>query len=310
MARGRRVAGGEPPPGPSHCAPDRFRRGLHRTGCLTAPELREVAGSLPAPHLPGSLPAPHHLPGSRAGELLRAVHAALGTRPGEEGRWPGLLARRPETAALGARLEAAFRPQRRFAPGEWLTSVDIDRALRQYNAPAFRGFRYVAVSPLDGEARTWRGLGPCVTPAVCALTVRGLLAQGTREFGVVFNLDPSTRGGSHWVALYGALRPRSATRFGVYYCDSVGEAPPDEIAALMERLAAEAADVFGARAAARFEVDYCRLRRQYRDAECGLYAMLFVVACLTTRLPFADVARRVFRRDEVVALLRRVFFRP
>ena len=292
---------GRPPSGPSHCAPDRFRRGLAPTGCLTERELRTVHSAV-------------HSGGARGGArgrgargILAAVHAALGTRPGEEARWPELLAGRDPS--LAQRLEAAFRPRRDFAgPREWLTSVDIDRALAQYNSPAFREFRYVAVSPIDFDKRRWRGVGPCVTPQVCGLTLRALRAAGKKEFGVVFNLDPSTRGGSHWVALYGALRVRSATRFGLYYCDSVGAPPPPEVAALMQRLAAEAADVFGARAAARFGVGHSTVRRQFRDSECGVYAMLFIVACLTTRLPFADIARRVFGPDELVAGLRRVFF--
>ena len=78
----------------------------------------------------------------------------------------------------------------------------------------------------------------------------------------------------------------------------------------MRRMQDEAHAVFPSRTAARFACTYNTVQRQFKDTECGVYACLFLVACLTTARPFQDICERGMQRDERVAQLRHVFFRP
>ena len=289
------------PPPPSTCAPSRFPD-FQRTGtCLAREDLLDVARAL------GIFVPPRAPPSS----VLGTLHRALGTEPGQEGRWASLAA---PLAPLSRRLAAAFRPPQpphwQQEPHAWLSNTEIESVMRQYE-DAFgerRGFRFLGVSPIDFAKPAGPG-GSCVTPSLCGLDARRLLAAGRPQFAAVLNLDPHTRGGSHWVSLYGGVDPARAERFGVWYYDSIARPPPPEVLAFTSGLRAQVAEVHGPAAARAFRVQHNAVRRQYRNTECGLFAMLFVVACVATSRPVAEITRAI-RRDASVQRLRGVFFRP
>ncbi len=301
------------------CAPQRHLASARRvTGtCLTPPEVLAVANSLssgsgsmagPSPAKPPSPaqwgPAEVRL----ARQLVARLRDALGTRPGQEHEWLGPVRRRDP--ALGAHLERqAFRPKRpaswRARPRMWLTELDIAAVMRQYEG--LHGFHFVGVFPRDFAKRLPGGA--CVSRSMCALNVPALLAKGTRRLGFVVNMDDHTQRGSHWAACYVGLQPRAPARFGVWYYDSVAQPPPAEVTAFMQRMRAEVLQAFGPRVGARFVCEHNTVQRQFQDTECGIYACLFLVACITTRRSFSDICQTVMQRDERVASLRHVFFR-
>ena len=57
-----------------------------------------------------------------------------------------------------------------------------------------------------------------------------LIKKGKTKIGVVFNLDPHNRGGSHWVSMYTDLM-----KGGIYFFDSYAMKPKQEIYELMKR---------------------------------------------------------------------------
>lgn len=246
----------------------------------------------------------------RTRAMVADVHRLLGTSAGRELAW--LPALRRVNPALAADLERrAFRPPRptawRARPNTWLSELDIRAVMRQYDG--VRGFRFVGTFPRDFAAPDPDAPRRCVSAPMCALSVAGLRRAGTPRVGVVFNMDTHDQSGSHWVAAYVCVDPRDRTRFGAWYYDSVANPPPREIAAFLTRMADEARAEFAPATAARFRVAHNVTQRQFKNTECGVYACLFLVACLTTRRPFEDVCATVMQRDAKVAELRHVFFR-
>jgi hypothetical protein len=284
----------------------------------------------------------------RTHAVLAELHAKLGTRPGQEGMWPGLLRERANAKGLAERLEVAFRPEHPRAwlpnPRMWLSNFDIANVLDQYRVSHGPLFAFLGVFPVDfaqpiAAPRLQRngakgGVGgfldrlfparanapkepDCVSPRICRTTLAELRHAGHREFGAVFNLDRHDQGGTHWVSMYGGLDPRDRARYGLYYCDSTGKPPPEEIAAFMRRLALEERAASRARGAdgklhkgPRFMVRHNRLQRQFENTECGVYSMAFIVACLTTRHSYANIVRELMAEDPKMFQLRSVFFRP
>ena len=55
--------------------------------------------------------------------------------------------------------------------------------------------------------------------------------MGNEKLGVVFNLDPHDMPGSHWVSMFVNM-----DNGGIYFFDSVGKFPGDEISNLMFRI--------------------------------------------------------------------------
>lgn len=300
--------GGAPPAAvaaaPTHCAPARYATVRPAAGtCLLPEELNAVAvATLPDPL--GVVAAPS--PAAKA----RALHAALGTRPGDD----GALAALPHVRAdprLRALFDRAMRPERPASwarnPKQWLSSPDIDRVMRQYTA-SHPHFAYLGALPMDFEAVLDASTGECVSRTACAAHVVSLLRQGKTHLAAVLNLDDHTQSGSHWVACAAGLDPADKRRFGLWYYDSVGRPPTREVRAFMRRLRGEVRAALGQGAAARFRIHWNSTRKQWQNTECGIYAMLFNIAFVTTDRPVRDICAAM-RSDGQTHSLRRVLFR-
>ncbi len=277
---------------PSHCSPARFGTKAVTGTCLSRQEIAAVA-KVVGVRPPGG--------GGGLGALLRRLHDVIGTRPGEEERWANALLLRP----LQSTLSAAFRPAHPAEwtrnPRFWLSDLDINRVMRQYEHSHGDRFKFVGVFPRDFAKRDV--LRRCVSADMCALSAASVLAEGRSEFGVVFNMDDHTQRGSHWTALYCCLNPQRRNRYGIWYYDSVAKPPPKEIQAFMQRIVAEVG-------APRFSGHVNTVRRQFENTECGVYSMFFIVACITTGRSFQDLCENLMRDDDAMQKLRAVFFRP
>ncbi len=304
------------PPRPSHCAPARFDQlvadsaGRRQGSCLADAELAELARALGAPA--GAL-------SSATPELLRWLHARLGTRPGEglEAAWPDL----PDVAsaaqgspALASALQRAFRPKHPEAwlrnPRAWLSNFDIAAVMRQYEE-AVPGFRFPGVFPSDFSAPDPAAPSSqprCVSASMCALSVAGLLRQGVRHVGIVFNLDTHDGRGSHWTGLYIGLDPARPDRYGAWYYDSTAEPPMAGMDAFMRRVLREAAAAFPSAPPPTYWRN--RTRKQFKNTECGVFSMFFIIACARTDAPVPHICTRLIKGDDDMHQLRAVYFRP
>lgn len=113
-------------------------------------------------------------------------------------------------------------------PEKWLSTLDIEAILSQY-MKKYKDFYFVGAVPMDFD--TVLNIGICVVESLCKINLSKLYAKGIRKIGIVFNLDPHYKSGSHWVALY-----MDFATAGIYYFDSYGTKPPTEVVNLMNRL--------------------------------------------------------------------------
>jgi hypothetical protein len=119
-----------------------------------------------------------------------------------------------------------FKPERPAAwdkdTKQWLDTDNIEHVMKQYE-DAYPHFAFLGAVPLDFDT-TIPEWGQCVSEEMCKLNLTRSLQQGKTDLGVVFNLDPHDKPGSHWVAAYVNIPKKSA-----YYYDSYGY-KPEEVA--------------------------------------------------------------------------------
>lgn len=192
-------------------------------------------------------------------------------------------------------LKAYFRPKApeewKKDPDAWLDNFSIEAVLKQYEEidPSFMTLGAV---PIDFAAPSPYNKSKCLLPEFCRLTLNELRAKKKRSVGMVFNLDPHFKDGSHWVALF-----LDVNKPGCYYFDSYGMAPPKQIKLLMETFWSQDK---------RMELGYNGRRFQYSQSECGMYSLYFII-CMNFGIPFkAFVKQRV--KDEVMLFLRSWLF--
>lgn len=260
---------------------------------------------------------------------LTELHERLGTRPGEEHKW---MSHPAFHTRLG--LKNIFRPAmpRSWSVNdrEWLSNLDIEEVMRQYER-TIPDFAFIGVFPMDFASRFEDG--QCVSEVMCNFRVEDLWKAGKRQVGVVFNMDTHDKDGSHWVSCHVGLDPRRTNKnYGVLYYDSMGYQPTPEVQRLMldvrdqvhalhgkgghdedENAYTYDADGEGRRRRSRtrrpFMVDYNKIRKQFKNTECGVFSMFFLVCCASGRLPFSRICASMGHDDDIHTL-RRTFFTP
>ena len=130
---------------------------------------------------------------------------------------------------------------------------------------------------------------------MCELNLNREYDKGKRGIGIIFNLDPHFKGGSHWVGLYINLENKENPFAG--YFDSYGYKTPTLIARLMRSF--------------KLQVSTCDLgfnarRFQYGDSECGMFSMYFLI-CMLSGISFKEFCKDAVN-DKFMLDLRKILF--
>ena len=112
---------------------------------------------------------------------------------------------------------------------EWLSTTDLNNALNPYKQ-LHQAYLYIGAITLDYDYELIPGI--CISDELCKLNLKKLyFNKGIRYIGVVFNLDKHNQSGSHWVSFLANLN-----NGGIYYFDSIGIMPKNEVQKLMETI--------------------------------------------------------------------------
>ena len=181
-------------------------------------------------------------------------------------------------------------------PDEWLDSNNIKDVIKQYE-DIYPEFKFFGTNPIDfaapdpyteGAAKE----GKCIEDAICKMKLNRLSDEGKTKLGFIYNLDPSNKGGSHWIASFTDI-PAHRT----YYFDSYGMKPPAQIARFMRSLTLQDP---------KMKLEYNSRRFQFGDSECGMYSIYFLISMLEGD-SFKQFCRRA-PNDSVMLKLRTILF--
>jgi hypothetical protein len=159
-------------------------------------------------------------------------------------------------------------------PRDWHDTESIAAVMEQYE-DAYPNFDFIGPTPIDFDARPTGSFGSCVMNELCNFNMSELRASGKDSIGVVFNLDPHDRPGSHWVCAYIDIRHNHA-----YYYDSYGYEPCAEIRRLLRRCREQGCK----------NIYWNDIRHQRKTSECGTYCM-YVIISLLKGLSFTDICK-------------------
>jgi hypothetical protein len=182
-------------------------------------------------------------------------------------------------------------------PDMWLDNYNIIAVMKQYQE-AYPWFKFLGVFPIDFSAPDpyrQNGQMKCLYRETCELNLKEEYAKGTRGIGMIFNLDPHFKGGSHWVALY--INITNIKKPFVGYFDSYGLKTPPLIARLMRSF--------------RLQINTCQLgynarKFQYGDSECGMFSLYYII-CMICGISFKDFCKDAVK-DEFMLQLRNILF--
>jgi len=152
-------------------------------------------------------------------------------------------------------------------PTEWLDSLNILAVIKQYEA-SYSSFEFIGPSPIDYD--THYDNGDCVWKELCEFQITEFIKNKKTKLGIIFNLDPHYKSGSHWVSLFMDIKKEN-----IYYFDSNGISPPKQINKLMDTIIEQATHI-----GLDIKKHINTKQHQYSDTECGMYSLYFIIQML------------------------------
>jgi hypothetical protein len=189
----------QPYPGPCQCHPSIGRvRPDH--GCIPLEVLKSAAEKL-------------GLSSALSGKELReALNEKLELKaPGERTFLEKLPVSSQEKLTLAKQYLRPPMPKAWISdPDMWLDSNNIADVMNQYEVAFTKNgkkeFEFMGPFPIDFAAPDPYTKGgaekKCLQREICEIRVEKALSNGTKSIGIVYNLDPHYKSGSHWVANY------------------------------------------------------------------------------------------------------------
>ena len=176
---------------------------------------------------------------------------------------------------------------------EWLNTLDIDSVLSQYEIK-HPDFMFIGPVPIDFDEKI--NFSSCVADELCKINLKKLSDDDIRKVGVVFNLDTHDKPGSHWVAMFCDMNKK-----GIYYWDSYGYQAPRQVKKLMKRLKKQGQDLN-----IDFKIKENDVRHQYKNSECGVYCINFIVNLLEGKSFEQYIKKRI--PDNTMNNMRKKYF--
>jgi len=257
-------------------------------------------------------------------DIWEAIQMKMNDRCGEdEACWleQGFLKKMPE-------FDQYFKPLAPLGQYQWLSTDDIFNVMTQYDQK-YDDFKFVGPLPMD-----FLNLSDPDSKYLQNLNVNREKQKGYKTIGVIFNMDPSTKGGSHWIAMNIDLRKGEIQFFdsygdkkgyqnkfklpyhdsyGTYHRDGVISMPPQIqkfVFQIMKRITPKNAFSGGAGRKKGVKMPYNlrinTIQHQFANSECGIYSMLFVLK--SRNMPFERITQDIIT-DEVANRERRNLFR-
>ena len=181
-----------------------------------------------------------------------------------------------------------FRPDGPQGKFDWLSTIDINQVLYQYE-DKYNDFKFLGAVPIDFQDLDYLPFKK--------LDFNEFKRDNINRLGVIFNLDPSYKSGSHWVSLFIDLKDGKA-----YFADSYATTPPSEVKEFMKKIER----YFKDNGITNPDIRHNKTRHQRGNSECGVYSINFILRLLKGKTFDHICAKRV--TDEQVNKCRNIYF--
>lgn len=283
----------------------RIKKSVHNGSCLTIDVLGKLIAAYNKHHpgkkiiVPSTTSKSRTKKGAQKVDNLWEAFAAKMDPKLTEHEWLDLPFIKSELSAVEIKKikDDHFRPEApeewKRNPTAWLSTDDIDKVLVQYTKK-YPDFKYFGAVPSDFSLKSKDG--NCAISDLCAINLGQLIKQKYRFIGAVFNFDPHNKSGSHWVGMFVNI-PKGE----INYLDSNGYTPIPPIKQLLLTIKGQAAKL-----GQKFKIQYCKKRHQFKNTECGVYAINFISSQIEGK-EFTEIAGHIIK-DEAMNERRKSFF--
>lgn len=198
-----------------------------------------------------------------------------------------------------------FRPKGPSKQFEWLSTNDIESVMHQYEYK-HKDFKFLGAMPSDFDELPIYGTTDLQF---------GELERKTPKIGAVINLDTHDQSGSHWVGFYANLKNNT-----IYYFDSFAKKPQRRLNMFIRKLLCYMYNRTNTNQKLNveqfmrrnhnsndYDVRYNKIQHQFKNSECGVYSMNFIIRILEGE-NFDEIVNNITNDDKMNSC-RNVYFR-
>lgn len=150
-------------------------------------------------------------------------------------------------------------PQGRF---DWLSTIDINQVLYQYEEK-YPDFKFLGAVPIDFMELDYLPFQK--------LNFKNFEDDGIKRIGVIFNTDKSSGRGKHWISLFVDL-----DKGQIYFSDSMGTRQPKEVNEFMKKIERYLFE----KNKQNLDIRYNKTQHQKGNSECGVYSINWILRLL------------------------------
>jgi len=159
-----------------------------------------------------------------------------------------------------------------------------------------KDFDFMGPSPIDYDTHLMSD--ECVWEELCKFNLEKTIRSGKKKIGIIFNLDPHFKGGSHWVALFINTRDKN-----IYYFDSYGEKVPDGIDKFVKTVQNQSSNI-----GRQYKFNENKKRHQFSNSECGMFCLHFIRSMILYN-NWKELSTKKISDREMLRL-RKVYYNP
>jgi hypothetical protein len=217
-----------------------------------------------------------------------------------------------------------FRPVGPKKKLDWLSTTNINDVIEQYERK-YKNFVFLGAVPYDFQELRELSVGEMDFDEL----VNGKMNEDfnkdekTKEFGMVINLDPHDKPGSHWVSLYANFDKNQ-----IYFFDSFAKKPREKIKKFINKITKYMYDKkYNKKLSINsvlknlkdnvktedihnlddFDIRYNKIQHQFKNTECGVYSINFIIR-LVGGETFDEITDNILK-DDFMNNCRTTYFR-
>ena len=200
-------------------------------------------------------------------------------------------------------LNNTFRPFGPSLSNKWLSTNNINQVMKQYEKK-YSDFKFIGAVPYDFK----------YIYKISKINFNSFFDKQIFKLGMVINMDPHDKPGSHWVSLFFDIDKKQ-----IYYFDSNGESPRHNIRLFITKIVKYYYEkIFNQKIKSsgiknnnndilnKIDVRINSIRHQLGKTECGVYSINFIARLLNNE-SFLNIVNNI-STDKDMLNCRKVYF--
>jgi hypothetical protein len=179
---------------------------------------------------------------------------------------------------------------------EWTSNFDIEAVINQYHED-LQNFHFYGAVPIDFRK--------CSVSKLCNIDICNHMDNKEHKLGMVFNTDESDKPGKHWISMFVDILGKNLNgQSGIYYFDSFGEKPSEEINDLIHKIKGQ-----GKTRNLEFVVSNNDKPFQNNGYSCGFYCLHFMENMIK-EVPFHNYLNSGLNDKKMIEYQRHCYLHP